>query len=280
MRQWHMKRQQFLDGPAMIGDASSHRWGGPATGVGQTRMGCAEIIDRTYKVPTMLQCQRATRQRATSACQRGQTRTEGHVQSFEVGRIDDAVALQTPPARLNACRGAIDNAAFGLDHPSPLVALDDLRDQDMAPRTPPGPSALPRVHGLARGCQVNLYVAIATPALHAMGCIRRRPPVEFSGETPARGRPSSGGGAAHGRGIDIAGESWGHVPGRRGTRRRILGAPSAGSTRGWEGSKPRWPWRRQSGGSSTLSSPRGPGLRRHAPRTSSPTLSGDAIDQR
>jgi len=96
---------------------------------------------------------------------------------------------------------------------------------------------------------------------------RRRP-----GSVPATTRVrASGGGAAHGRGIDIAGESWGHVPGRRGQRRRILGAPSAVSTRGWEGSKPRWPWRRQSGGSSTLSSPRGPGLRRHAPRTSSPT---------
>src|SRR5712691_7495921 len=150
-RWWHRKRQQFLDGPAMIGDTSSHRRCGPALGVGQTRMGCAEIIDRSDQIHPMLQCQRATRQRAPSACQRGQTRTEGRVQSFDVGRIDDAVALRTPPERLNACRCAIDNAAFGLDHPSSLVALDDLRDQDMAPRTQPGPSALPRVHGLAKG---------------------------------------------------------------------------------------------------------------------------------
>src|SRR3989440_11749732 len=146
-----MKRQQFLDGPAMIGEASGHRRCGPAPGVGQTRMGCAEIIDRSYKVHTMLKRQRAARQCATASCQRGQTRTEGRVQSFDVRGIDDAVALRTPPERLNACRGAIDNAAFGLDHPSPLVALDDLRDQDMAPRTQPGPSALPRVRGLAKG---------------------------------------------------------------------------------------------------------------------------------
>src|SRR5262245_4615992 len=99
----------------------------------------------------MLQWQRATRQRTPSACQRGQTRTEGRVQSFDVGRIDDSVALRTPPERFNACRGALDNAAFGLDHTSPLVALDDLRDQDMAPRTQPGPSALARVRGLAKG---------------------------------------------------------------------------------------------------------------------------------
>src|SRR2546427_135517 len=146
-----MKRQQFLDGPAMIGDASGHRRGGPATGVGQTRMGCAEIIDRSDQIHPMLQCQRAARQRATSSCQRGQTRTEGRVQSFDVRRIDDAVALRTPPERLHACRCAIDNAALGLDDTSSLVALNDLGDQDVAPRTQPGPSALPRVHGLAKG---------------------------------------------------------------------------------------------------------------------------------
>src|SRR6266478_5443059 len=99
----------------------------------------------------MLQRHRAARQRATSACQRGQTRTEGRVQSLDVRRIDDAVALRTPPERLHACRCAIDKAALGLDHTSPLGALDDLGDPDMAPRTPPGPSALPRVCGLAQG---------------------------------------------------------------------------------------------------------------------------------
>src|SRR5213594_332154 len=129
-----MKRQQFLDGPAMIGDASGHRRCGPDTGVGQTRMGCAKIIDRPYKIHTMLKRQRTARQRATSSCQRGQTRTEGRVQALDVRRIDDAVALRTPPERLNACRCAIDNAAFGLDHPSSLVALDDLGDQVSALR--------------------------------------------------------------------------------------------------------------------------------------------------
>jgi hypothetical protein len=52
------------------------------------------------------------------------------VQSFAVGRLEDAVALRTPPERLNACRGAIDHAACGLDHPLPRGALDDWRDQD------------------------------------------------------------------------------------------------------------------------------------------------------
>src|SRR5215831_18652723 len=48
-RRWHVKRQQFPDRPAMIRDARGHRRGGPATGVGQTRMGCAKIIDRAHQ---------------------------------------------------------------------------------------------------------------------------------------------------------------------------------------------------------------------------------------
>ena len=58
---------------------------------------------------------------------------------------------KAPPERLDACRRAIDNAACGLDHPSPLVTLDDLGDQDMAPWTQSGPSTRARVHGIAKG---------------------------------------------------------------------------------------------------------------------------------
>src|SRR6266446_4044566 len=146
-----MKRQQCLDGPAMIRDASGHRRCCPATGGGQTRMWCAKIIDCTNKIHAVLQCQRTARQRATSACQRGQTLTERCVEPLDVGRIDDPVALRAPSERLDACRRAIDNAAFGLDHPSPLVALDDLGEQDMAPWTQPGPSTRARMYGIAKG---------------------------------------------------------------------------------------------------------------------------------
>ena len=61
-----------------------------------------------------------------------------------------ACGVQTASQRLHTCRRAIDKAAVGRDHPSPLVALDHLGDQDMAPRTPRGPSALPRVYGIAK----------------------------------------------------------------------------------------------------------------------------------
>src|SRR5262249_54085636 len=52
--------------------------------------------------------------------------------------------------RLDACRRAINNAAVGLDHPSPLVALDDLGDQDIAPWTQSGSSTRARVHGVTK----------------------------------------------------------------------------------------------------------------------------------
>src|SRR5438132_12747832 len=70
---------------------------------------------------------------------------------LNVGRVDDPSALRAASERLHACRRAIHNAAFGLDHTPPLVALDDLGEEDMAPRTEPWPSALARVHGIAQG---------------------------------------------------------------------------------------------------------------------------------
>src|SRR6266446_2580686 len=114
-----MKRQQCLDGPAMIRDASGHRRCCPATGGGQTRMWRAKIIDCTNKIHAVLQRQRTARQRATSACQRGQTLTERGVEPLDVSRIDDPVALRAPSERLDACRRAMD--AAGAVHPCPYV---------------------------------------------------------------------------------------------------------------------------------------------------------------
>src|SRR6266702_1482872 len=45
-RRRYVVRQQFSDTPAMIGDASSHGRCGLATGLGQTRVRCAEVRDR------------------------------------------------------------------------------------------------------------------------------------------------------------------------------------------------------------------------------------------
>src|SRR4051794_18171747 len=54
---------------------------------------------------------------------------------LDVRRIDHPVALRAPSERLDASRRTINNAACGLNHPAPLVALHDLGDQDMTPRT-------------------------------------------------------------------------------------------------------------------------------------------------
>ena len=88
-----MKRQEFLDGPAVVSDASGHCRRGPATGVGQTRMGCAEIIDRTDQIHTMLQRQRATYQGPASARQRSEALTKRRIEPFDVGGIDDPSAV-------------------------------------------------------------------------------------------------------------------------------------------------------------------------------------------
>src|SRR4029434_3499093 len=66
-------------------------------------------------------------------------------------RIDDAIALRAPSERLDAGGRAVDNAAVGLADPAPLGALDHLGDQDVAPGTQPGPSALTRGHGITKG---------------------------------------------------------------------------------------------------------------------------------
>src|SRR4029450_12875007 len=77
--------------------------------------------------------------------------TKRGVEPLDVGGIDDPIALRAASERLHACRRAIDTAALGLDHTPSLVELDDLGDQDMAPRTKPCPPALACVHGIAKG---------------------------------------------------------------------------------------------------------------------------------
>src|SRR5215831_4846941 len=133
-----MKRQQFLDGPTMIRDARGHRRGGRTTGMGQTRMWRAEIIDCSYQIPAMLQCHCAARQRTSSTGQGGQPLTKCRIEPLDVRRVDHARALGPTSERLHACGGAIYDAAFDV-HDAPLgIAVHDLRDVDMTPRPQPG----------------------------------------------------------------------------------------------------------------------------------------------
>ena len=147
----HVIRQQFAHTPAMIRDPSGHRRGGLAPGIRQTRMRGTEIIDRPDQVHPMVQRQCAARQCTPSTSQRYQTLTKRRVQPLDVRRVDHAVALGPTPERLNARWGAIHEAAFDVDDTPLGVALHDLGDAEVAPRTPPRVSLCSRLHGGTQG---------------------------------------------------------------------------------------------------------------------------------
>jgi hypothetical protein len=122
----------------MIRDASGHRRWCPATNVGQARMRCTAMVDRTDQRHAMLQRPRAACQRASSACQRGQPLTTGRVQPLAGRRVAHAVSLCPPSERLNARRRAIYNAVRDVNDAALGVALHDLCDADGAPGAQPG----------------------------------------------------------------------------------------------------------------------------------------------
>src|SRR4029450_8403237 len=99
----------------------------------------------------LVQGQRLACQRPAPTCQRREAFPERRVQPLDVCRIDDAIALRALSERLDACGRAVDNAAVGLDDTAPLVALDHLGDQDVAPGAQPRSPTFARVYGLAKG---------------------------------------------------------------------------------------------------------------------------------
>src|SRR5215813_578780 len=145
-----MKRQELLHRPAMVGDPCGHGRR-RLLGTPQTLMRRAKVIDRPHQEHALVQRQGVAGQRPAPARQRREAFPERRVEPLYVGGVDHPTALRATSERLHACRRAIDKAAFRRDHPPPLVALDDLGDQDMAPRAQPWPSALPRVYGIAKG---------------------------------------------------------------------------------------------------------------------------------
>src|SRR6266545_5037303 len=127
----------------MIANASNHSRGPLATGMGQTRMRCTEIIDRTDQIHAMLQRQRVACQRAASTGQRRQTLPKRRIQSLDVRRVDHAVALGPTPEYLHACGRASHDAAFDVDNTPLDISFHDLCDAEVPPRaqprTPGGP---------------------------------------------------------------------------------------------------------------------------------------------
>src|SRR5215475_12999613 len=134
----------------MVGDPCRHGRGRLPC-LGQTRMRRAKVLDRPHHEHPLVQCQGVAGQRPAPERQGCEAFPERRVQPLNVRGIDHPVPLRPASECLHTGRRALDYAAFGRDHPPPLVALDDLGDEDLAPGTQPWSSALPRVYGIAKG---------------------------------------------------------------------------------------------------------------------------------
>ena len=135
-----MKRKQFLNRPAMIGDPCCHRWR-YLLGMSQTRMRRTKVIDRPNQEHPLVQSPGLTGQSPATTSQWRETFTESRMESLEVSGVDHPVTLRATSERLDTCGRAIDNAAFGFDDTPLLVALDDLGDQDVSPGPQPWTTA-------------------------------------------------------------------------------------------------------------------------------------------
>src|SRR5215510_5023099 len=175
-RRWHMKRQQFSDRPAMIGDPSGYRRGLLATCPAQTLMWRAKVIDGADQVHPMAQRQCMACQRPAAPGQRREAFAECRVQPLDVGRINHPVPLRSASERLYPCRRAIDKTAFGLHHPPPLVALDHLGNQNMAPWPQAWSSALARLHRVAKGLPNSADVGHQAIGAEQQRTVRRTAP--------------------------------------------------------------------------------------------------------
>src|SRR5262245_54553287 len=148
----------------MVRDPRRHGWG-RLLRRGQTRMGCAEVIDCADHEHALVQRHSMAGQRTAPARQRCEAFSERRVQSLNVRGVDHPAALRATAQCLDACWRALNNAALCVDDATTLVTFDDLRDQDMAPWTQPWSSALAGVYriakGLANGSEVG-HQAIGT----------------------------------------------------------------------------------------------------------------------
>ena len=103
-----------------------------------------KIIHRADQIHPVLQGPRAACQGPAAAGQRCQAFPEGRVEPFDVGGVDHSVPVRATPKRLDPCWGTLHDAPLDIDNPLLRIALDDLRDADVAPGTQPGTSLGPR----------------------------------------------------------------------------------------------------------------------------------------
>ena len=100
-----MQRQQFVDRPTMISDASGHgRRLGPVR-VPQTRVQGAEVVDGANPRHPVLKRQRMARHSSASTRQWSQAFTTRGVEPFDVGGIDYPVPVRAASERLDTRGG-------------------------------------------------------------------------------------------------------------------------------------------------------------------------------
>jgi hypothetical protein len=154
----NVKRQQFPNTPAMIGDPGGHR-GRPVDTrpiccrlrQSSARMRRAAVVDGSDQVHAVPQGARRPRQRSTPACQRREALAKCRVEALDVGCVHHTGALRSAASVLGLCGRPLHDAAPDRDHSPPLVALHDLGDKEPFPGAQPWTPALACAHRLAEG---------------------------------------------------------------------------------------------------------------------------------
>jgi hypothetical protein len=132
--------------PALVRDPRRHGRGRLLC-LRHTRLRRAKVLDRADQEHLLVQRQGLAGQRPATTGQRREAFPARRIAPLDGRCRDHPVSLRPASQRLHACRGTIEPAAVGRAYPPPLVTLDHVGDQAMAPRPPPGPSPLARVSG-------------------------------------------------------------------------------------------------------------------------------------
>src|SRR5215831_13485304 len=167
----HVKRQQFPNTPAMVGDPGGHRGRALHTRAtscrlrhSQTLMRRAEVVDGADQVHAVPQRASLPRQRSAPAGQRRESLAKRRVEALNVGGIDHPVALRAVPQLLNPCGRTLDDAALDSDHSSLLIALDDLRKEEGFPSAKPWTPA--RTRATRRRIRDKSRCSLTSPPSH------------------------------------------------------------------------------------------------------------------
>ena len=145
-----MKRQPFVPRLAMV--CAPRRHGRRRLlCLGQTLMRRANVIGRAYQAHPLIQRQGRACQCPATTRQRREAFPERRVEPLKVRGVEHPAAWRAASERLHAGQRASGPAAVRRDHTAPCIALDDLGEPDLAPRTQSGPSALARRQGIAPG---------------------------------------------------------------------------------------------------------------------------------